>query len=286
DIYRTNWTQLTSSKRAELEKTLPDNMDKTKEALLRATDFLRELEVHNRRLLPYAMQLVVLSAFFSACPNPTTDQKKFLERWFWVSSFTGWFASGNPSRVGGLVKEFKDKIAHDPAPQLLDNMRLDEPAQAFPDSFDMRSARTRTLLLVLLSLRPRGTDGEELDEPWRRVSERGPDTVGRIAATVKDKRLFSSPVNRILKPDMEDASQAKNWLARLGNLSAERRSKVLQSHAITEAGYSLLTLQNNADEFLREREKTLIDLDREFMSQRGVRLPLEKEARPPPVDTD
>ena len=283
DIYRTDWTRFTDARRSELRDKLPKVVEQTQAALVKAAEFLHTLGVHNHRLLPYAMQLVVLSAFFNACSEPTDEQRKFLARWFWVSSFTGWFASGNPSRVGALLKEFSGHVASESNPAVLENMRLDEPAQAFPKSFDMRSARARTLLLMLLERRPRDKSGELIKEPWRQIAEHGSIAIGYIAATVNDKVLASSPANRILKLDIKDRSQAKNWLALLMD-EGDEQARILDSHAIPIEGLQRLR-ENNADSFLKLRQDHLIELDRNFMKSKGVIPPLDRETRPAPIDT-
>lgn len=284
DIYRTDWTRFTDTKRSELSDKFPSVVEQTQAALVGAVKFLKELGVHNHRLLPYAMQLVVLSAFYVACPEPTPKQKAFLRRWFWVSSFTGWFASGNPSKVAELIREFHRDIAGNSEPSLLENMRLDEPAQAFPKRFDMRSARSRTLLLVLLAQGPRDKGGKKISDPWRLIGEHGPNAIGYIASRAKDKRLRSSPANRILKFDIQDGSQAKNWLVLLGEESDEHVSEILKSHVIPEGSLSLLK-ENNADVFLQQRLDYWIELERGFMKLNSVRPPLDRETGSAAIDT-
>lgn len=283
DIYRTDWTRFTDQKRPELRDRLHTVVDQTQAALLKAIAFLHGLGIYNQRLLPYAMQLVILSAFFDECPQPTDDQKSFLERWFWVSSFVGWFASANPLRVDALIKEFRTQLAKNPHPEILENMRLDEPAQAFPSTFNMQTARTRTLLLVLLAQKPQDKNGEPIDAPWQRVAEYGPSALRYIdRSTVKDKTLSFSPANRILALDSQDHSQAKTWLLKLdgGHLG-----DILKSHAIPPDALDLLK-RNDTDGFLQKRLDYLIQLDRDFMQSKGVVLPLDREVKPAAIDTD
>jgi hypothetical protein len=283
DIYRTDWTRFTDSKRSELRDKLPAAVGQTQAALVRSAEFLHSLGVYNHRLLPYAMQLVVLSVFFEACQEPTPEQRKFLERWFWVSSFTGWFASGNPSRWERLLKEFREHVANDPSPVLLENMRFDEPAQAFPKVFDMRSARARTLLLMVLAQHPRNEQGQVIDRPWDSISEHGPRAIGYIAATVKDKALYSSPANRILRLEADTYVQAKNWLVELGN--GQNDALVLESHAIPAEALPCLR-NGDADGFLKQRQEYLVQLERDFMQMKGVVPPLDREVRPAAIDTE
>jgi hypothetical protein len=231
------------------------------------------------------MQLVVLGAFFLNCPSPTLAQLAFLQRWFWVSSFTGRFASSNPSRDGYLVAEFRDDVSQSAEPSTLKNMRMDVAAEPFPATFDMRSARARTLLLVLLSLKPKDAVGNDVVEPWRRVAEHGPNAIGYLFATVENKELASSPANRILRLDMTDRSQAKNWLLKLRNWPQGKREEVLASHGIPFPAFQLL-LNGNADEFLRQRRDHLIHVERDFMVREGVMLPPDMEAKPSAIDTE
>jgi hypothetical protein len=284
DIYRTDWTRLADAKRSDLLKRLQSIIEPTKAAMERAARFLNDIGVYTDRLLPYAMQLVVLAAFFRDCENPSQEQRAFLRRWFWVSSFTGWFASGNPSRVGHLVAEMRDQVAHrtSPADRALENMRMDEPAQPFPKTFDMRSARARTWLLVLLSLQPRDSSGKLLNETWRLLAEHRSTAIGYIAATVNDKELKSSPANRILRFDPKDRSQAMNWLL---TLTPDVRDQVLFSHGIPPDSWMLLKA-GDRDAFIRARRDHLIQLELEHMIREGVVAPHDPTPRAAPIDTD
>ena len=287
DIYSTNWSRFDDRKQDDKQDKLHDfhkKLDTVIEAakisVEEAAKFLHEqLGVKHDRLLPYAQQIVVLAAFFYECKNPTQQQQNFLKRWFWVSSFTGWFASGNPSRVSALVKEMRDKISKNPDPQSLDNMRMDEPAQSFPKYFDTRSARTRTWLLMMLELQPCDTKGDPVEEPWNLVGDYG---LSYVAATVKDKDLSSSPANRLLKLNPKDRAQAMNWLI---TLNPETDGNILASHGVPADKLYLLQ-EGKRDEFLQERRNHLIDLEKAFMKKKGVALPLNLTPKPAPIDTD
>ncbi len=285
DIYRTDWTKLADTKRTGFSKELPGIIVPTGDALERGATFLHTMGVRTNRLLPYAMQLVVLGAFFLKCPSPTIKQKEFLRRWFWVSSFTCRFASGNPSKNNALVAEFRDEVSQMNHPTSLKNMRLDGAAEPFPATFDMRSARVRALLLVLLSLKPKDNQGVEIPEPWKQISEHGPNSIGNIFATVDDKYLASSPANRILRIDMKNRSLAKAWLLELQNASEDIRNKVLESHCIPKAAFPAL-INNNPDEFLRQRLEHMKQIERPFMREECVTEPLSQESKSPAIDND
>lgn len=281
DIYRTDWTSLADTKRGDLQERLPRIIAPATAAIERAAQFLNRIGVYSDRLLPYAMQLVVFTAFFRDCEQPTAAQEAFLRRWFWVSSFAG-FAAGNPSRVGHLIVEMRDEVSRINQPSRLEFMRMDEPAQPFPKVFDMRSARARTWLLVLLSLRPRGSNGEPLPEPWRMVAEHRSNAIGYIAATVSDKDLKSSPANRILRLDPRNRSQAMNWLLQLDN---GIRDQVLESHGIPPESWGLLKT-GDRDAFLITRREHLIRLELDHMRQEGVTPPPDPTPQAAAIDSD
>lgn len=282
DIYRTDWTSLADAKRGDLQERLPQIIGPATAAMERAARFLNGIGVYSDRLLPYAMQLVVLTAFFRDCEQPTAKQEAFLRRWFWVSSYAGWFASGNPSRVGHLIAEMRDEVSRIDQPSRLEFMRMDEPAQPFPKVFDMRSARARTWLLVLLSLCPRRSDGEPVPEPWRLVADHRSNAVGYVAATVNDKELKSSPANRILRPDPRDRSQVMNWLLRL---ESGVRDSVLVSHGIPKDSWRFLEA-GDRDGFLDARREYLIRLELEHMRREGVTPPPDPTPQAAAIDTE
>jgi hypothetical protein len=283
DIYETNWTRLSQKRRVSIQEGLPQAIDPTRDALEEAVGFLTRINVFNDRLLPYAMQMVVLSAFFSRCRQPTEDQLSFLERWFWVSSFTGWFASSNPSRISRLVKELREVVSNNPSPDQLENQRLDEPALPFPATFTTASARARVFLCVLLNEGPLLPEGPTIERPWRLIAEHGPRAIGYISTNREvDKDLRSSPANRILKVDISKRADATTWLLELGD---EHRDAVLKSHGIPIDAFEDLK-RGSIDDFLQKRQQHLIELECAFMKKVGVTLPVDRTPMPSAIDTD
>ncbi|MBF0401399.1 MAG: DUF262 domain-containing protein, partial [Magnetococcales bacterium] len=268
DIYRTDWTRMAEDKKLKMQSRFIDVMAKTGDALVDAIQFLHTLGVYTDRLLPYAMQLVVLSAFFFACAKPTPEQKKFLCRWFWISSFSGWFGSGNPSRVAAMVREFKTSIATNPAPSMLESMGFGMPAQPFPQSFDIRSARTRTLMLVLLAQHPQASNGKAIAEPWRWIAERGSAAFGYIFSEL-NQGSKSSPANRIFRQPGGAALYGKDWLKKLQTLDPAKRRAILSSHAIPEHAFPDL-LQGQRVAFLRARENYMVQLEKAVMIREAI----------------
>lgn len=283
DMYRTDWSRLGEQVKTDTRQRLPEAVTEAELGLKEARAFLNREGVLNARMLPYSMQLVALCAFFSRCPEPTDEQKMLLRRWFWSSSFAGWFGTGNPSRVRRLVEELRDRIPKEQSPTVLEHMDLGQPALPTPLRFDLRSARVRVLVCVLLRRLPMRPDGTALDlkEAASLLFERGPEAMRVVCATVRDSDLRKSPANRILDVAPEEPGQAKNWLLKL---APSLREKVLESHAVPPDSFGLLEGDN--DGFLKRRMELFGHLERDFMREVRVTAPASNEPAPSPIDTE
>ena len=283
DLYGANWTLLSEQLKTDVREALPRAVEEATTGLERARRFLDGLGVLNARMLPYSMQLVGLSAFFGRCPDPTPEQSDLLTKWFWTSSFTGWFGSGNPAQVRRLVEELRDEVARDPAPDSLRNMNLAQPALPTPLRFDLRSARSRALLCVLFGRSPLRPDGSPLEdgEAAGLLLQRGPESMRIVCPGVSDRRLRSSPANRIL--DVAPShSPARSWLV---ELDPGVQAQVLESHALPADTVRLLE-ERDHETFLQRRMELLAEIEREFMRERGVVPSPDRTPAASPIDVD
>lgn len=271
DIYRTDWTRLAPSRREGLLEDLKEASPRVQESLSAAVRFFRDhVGVTTARLLPYGMQMTVVSSFFFAQPDPSPQQLALLQRWFWVSSFATWFGGANPSRVNGLIRDVMDDVAADRTTPEFQTIDLASPAAPLPRSFDMRSARTRVHLLVLMSREPLDRHGARIEQVDDRLRRYGPDAVGYVCSRVDDRELSRSPANRILRDDPSDRGQARSWLL---SVPEEHRAEIWASQAVPLAAAAELAAPDGSA-FLAERLKTLTGLERAFMAERGVTPPL------------
>lgn len=282
DIYRTDWTRLGRKKRDDIQGDLPESVQKTAAALDRTIDFLHDIGVAQDRLLPYEAQIVCLAAFFSQTPKPTDGQRRFLDQWFWVTSFSTWFGSANPSRIRQMVRDFYQVIPREAAPRLDQHLDRDYPAVPFPETFDTRSARSRALLCVLASHGPRGPDGQPIEFATA-LWTHGPAALGRVVATASSD-LRKSPANRLFSPAPEATGQERNWIVRLDPDNSLHRM-ILESHAITRPAFDALVARDH-DHFLELRQATLMQWEREFMEAHGVTPPTSNASAPAPLDSD
>jgi hypothetical protein len=280
DIYRTDWTRITGERREVLLPKLREGCSRASRSLDVAVDFLEDNGVHTSRLLPYMMQLVLLSSFFDRRRRPSIEQQEFLRRWFWVSSFAAWFGGANTSRVNSLVSEFRRAARENVAPKRLSYFDMNAESLPFPVAFDMRSARTRCLLLVMLSLRPRYPDGSLIQDPWRAIAEKGPGGVGHIVDN-PPRELVGNPANRMIRPPGAAKGVLSTWIR---NELGHSDESILMSHGLDKRSTARL-LGGDLGGFIRMREQLLIRIEREFQESVGVASSSEAVGNAP-VDTE
>ena len=279
DIYRTDWTRLAAPKRKDLGLKLQDGVDRASKSLDLSIDFLQGQGVAIGRLLPYAMQLVVLSAAFDSTPEPSEERQELLRRWFWISSFSGWFGGANPSRVNSLVAEFR-ALDDTSNPGVLQNFDLSATALPYPSTFDMRSARTRALLLVMLSMQPKDLNGAEIKDPWLTIARMGPAGVGHIFDELP-RPYAGNPANRMVRPPQASRGLLWRWiLDELGDAGDE----ILYSHGLDKKILSQIK-KRDIEGFVVARQGLLDDAERQFQRAVGV-APSFDTIGDSPIDTE
>jgi hypothetical protein len=170
-------------------------------------------------------------------------------------------------------------------PVAVDGIDLDDFAHPFPERYDQRSARVRSLLCVMLRTPTTFPTGAEISpaKMAEEVLERGPDALARVCSRVESRgkvQLGSSPANRVF--DVDKDRQPKKWL--LG-LEPSVRSQVLASHFITEEAWQALA-RNDHRGFIEERITTLMALERAFMVEKGVRPPKSDQPALSAIDVE
>ena len=268
DIYAKDWADLMV--KPEVRSKLPQSFDRAVKGIRRALAFLNDLGVTSDRLLPYGLQLVLLGEFFRLCPQPTADVVTLLKRWFWVTSFTGWFGGVNTAQVTRALREMRN-LANGKATDL-QVIDFDAPALPFPSRFDGRSARVRAFLLYLASLQPLSlVDAGDLD-PGNLLSALGTRAMGYVLSSpTQVPELFSSPANRMFV----DHKQVGQTFSVLAKLDDDMLTRILPGHGFRCESVHLLRHDDRAN-LIRERLQTLIEGEREFLRSRNVELPTEQ----------
>ena len=269
DIYAKDWADLMV--KPEVRERLPEGFKAATQGIRLALKILRGFGVTSDRLLPYGLQLVLLGEFHRICPQPATETVELLRRWFWVTSFTGWFGGVNTAQAKRALEEIR-ALAKGKS-ETFDVVDLDMPAQPFPDRFDARSARVRAFLLYLASLRPRSLRGDADLEPGPLLSLLGTDAVGYVWSNPDPPELVSSPANRLFV-DEDHVGQA---LRALSALDDDALKRLLPTHGFPIDCIGRLRADDRAG-VMNARLSTLIEGERVFMVQRHVTLPTERTA--------
>ena len=270
DIYAKDWADLMVKQ--EVRARLPEVFESAADGMMGALEFLEDLGVTSDRLLPYGLQLVLLGEFFRLCPRPAAEVVDLLNRWFWVTSFTGWFGGVNTAQATHALSEIRN-LARGTGTGF-SVVDLDAPAQPFPERFDGRSARVRAFMLYLTSLRPRSLRGAESLNPGQLLATRGTRAVGYVFSNPGPLgELFSSPANRMFV----DADQFGQTFTNLADLSDEELMELLPTHGFPADSVCRL---RNGDRvgLIEDRLETLIAGERGFMEERNVTLPSVRTA--------
>ena len=271
DIYGKDFADIVV--KDEVRAALPAAFENARSGMRGALQFLRELGVTSDRLLPYGLQFVLLGEFFRLCREPTDQVRALLSRWFWVTSFTGWFGGVNSARAKYALSEIRD-LAEGTSTDF-EMVDLDAPAQPFPERFDGRSARVRAFMLYLASLEPRSLrpDGGLLDS-GHLLSMYGTEALGYVTSSLAERKdLVSSPANRMFV-DSEEVGQA---ITRLSGLSANALEEILPTHGFPSAAIELVK-GDDREGLIKARLNALIRGERQFMADRKVTLPSERTA--------
>ena len=270
DIYAKDWADLMV--KPEVREALPSAFESAREGIRRALNFLASFGVTSDRLLPYGLQLVFLGEFFRQCPQPTASVADRLNRWFWVTSFTGWFGGVNTAQAKTALSEISDLAKG--TETRFSVVNLETQAQPFPDRFDGRSARVRTFLLYLASLKPSSLRGEGALNPGELLSRSGTGAVGRVFSNLPQRAdLIRSPANRMYV-DHDHVGQA---FGALTDLPDDMLKEVLPTHGFPAESINHLRSGNRTG-LIEARLEALIDGERNFMVKRSVVPPQERTA--------
>lgn len=258
-----------------IQDDLADAVDATEEALIRAVVFLRDtVGVPLARLIPYDAQLMLLVTFFHECPEPTPEQLSELTRWFWVTSWSGFFAGANSTQIKQAIQQVR-RFATGKGSITPEDAR----AQPFPNRFDLRSARVRAFIIWELQefpdrLTADGTKLKAVDALAHEATSAYRHIVRRRGVPAK-----SSPANRIIMTTKPGVSVKKTLLG----LDSGVRDRVLAGHGIPKEAMDRLRA-GDEERFVEIRRDFLAERERKFMKEFGLAaMPGEGEAE---IDTE
>lgn len=121
-------------------------------AIEKTAKFLyEELHVIDYQLLPYDQQFVFITHFFENNPDPTDSQLDELKQWFWRTSYSNFFTI---AKLSTQQKEFvrigsPNSVGDDENSEI--NQLLLRQPRSFPEQFNLRNVRTKTLALFVVN---------------------------------------------------------------------------------------------------------------------------------------
>jgi Protein of unknown function DUF262 len=256
-----------------------------KAAMAEAADFLVSLGVRTSRLLPYASIIVMLSIYFSERARNWVqeDHRDLLAKWFWATSFNGWFAGANTTdlrQAGDVMRALA--VGSVQATKDVEGFFFNRPIRPFPESYDRRSARVRASLLVqIISGQPR--------EPANGNPINGSAIFGDAAASDipyffpnRPRPTVSNPANRVILPE----GYGRNAQAAFVQLQSDpNRADVLKSHFINEDAFCDL-LNDNFEQFIAKREALILAAERSFLADFGLAIDPASQRNVEEIDSD
>jgi len=230
-----------------LEPNLEEMANQAFVQIEKAIQFLyQRLFVLHAKLLPYPTQLIFIANFFRLNPNPSEEQLKKLEDWFWITSYSNYFTLYSLSQQRAAHNTFLEFAQgnHENGIFLL-NGKFN--VADFPEKLNFTGVRTKTLQLFLLK--------SILENQKVQLDE-----------TVKEFFIFDkgdkSPANMLLRLGSEfEIDKSKKEIK---NFILHNESSILEKYFIN-SDIKKLFEQNKSKEFIEARQELIQKTEKQFI---------------------
>ncbi len=221
----------------------------------KAVRFLYErIHILDVRLIPYPTQLIFISEYFRLNQNPTENETKALERWFWITTYSNYFTIYSLSQQRSAYQVFCDfalGLNNDGIYRVDDEIVFS--TAKYPDKFYFNAVRSKALQLFYL----KSIIGEY------EIPER--EGFKEIFITSKRDRTPANIIFRLSSEFEEDKDKKA-----LDNFIMNSPESILEKHFINSNMVNLFE-SNNLDEFLLERDEFVKDSERNFVENLGIK---------------
>jgi hypothetical protein len=247
---------------------LTKQMERTKEAVRRATDFLTtEVCIMSDAFLPYERQLVVLAYVMSQMPHLDATQADTLQRWFWRTSFSERYRRGGE---GLFDTDLEVTVAALSNPDKLTHFGREVDADQFiTTEFRKTSAFSNAFVALLASRTPKNlTNGATIDVGTA-LSAYNRKEFHHIfpQAYLKSRGISRQRINSIANICMLSSEQNKaisdkepaGYFAQVKDRLGDNLEAVLASNLIPSAAVPLIE-KNDYDGFLQTRASHLAEI--------------------------
>lgn len=233
---------------------------KTVESIKKAVKFLfEELEVVDRRLLPYNNQLIFLTYFFNKINEPSENQKRKLKEWFWISTYSNYFTIYSLSKIRLAFEQFRMFVRNENENPVYYGQKFD--LADLPKTVSAKSVRSTALVLFLLNYSNnfRKVNHNEIDSLRISFLQRGNTT----HASVMPMLEYTSLSNDNL-PFEYNKPKDMSYLFELDNFD-EFSDRYFLNRVMLE-----LFRENKFDDILIERMKLIVEAEKVFVEQFGI----------------
>lgn len=233
---------------------------KTVESIKKSVKFLfEELEVIDRRLLPYNNQLIFLTYFFNKIDEPNEIQKTKLKEWFWVSTYSNYFTIYSLSKIRLAFEQFRMLVKNETENPIYYGQRFE--LADLPKTVSAKSVRSTALVLFLLNYSNnfRKIDHNEIDSLRVSYLKRG----NTSHASVMPMLEYTSSSNDNL-PFEYNKPKDMSYLFELENFNDFSERYFLNRKMIE------LYNNNEFDEILIERMNLIVAAEKVFVEQLGI----------------
>lgn len=250
-----------------LRKDFKELVEETFENIKKAVQFLfDEVNVIEKKLLPYSDQLVFLTEFFrmNSKNNLLFDRKDELKRWFWITSYSNYFTLYNISNQRKALEQFKEFALNSSIESVYTREADAEANQSFVtnsliETVNFGSVRMKTLLLFLMK--------HSCSERFDTTTER---TLDIRYLTKNDRSVFAVMVN-----DFDVSRKYENISKNSKNASFVLEEEFydksfLRNNFISEEMIYLYK-DGRTEEMLDLRKRKILDEEKIFVEELGIK---------------
>jgi hypothetical protein len=239
----------------ELKDDLENRSSKSFIFIEKAINFLyKKLYVLDIKLLPYPIQLNFIYEYFRVNSNPSNEELKKLENWFWITTYSNYFTIYSLSQqraAYNTFKEFSVKMHDDGIYK--DDKKEQFSTAKFPKKVARNSVRAKVIQLFMLKQISSDIDFNE---------------------SIKEQFIFSlkndrtrTPANMILRMGSEFEKNKEN--KDISDFIKNSDTQTLEKYFINEK-IKQLHIDGKSDEFIKAREQLIQEKEKEFVECLGI----------------
>jgi hypothetical protein len=223
----------------------------------KAVEFLyKKIFIIDIRLLTYPSQLIFISEYFRLNAEPTSEQCKALQNWFWFTTYSNYFTLYSLSQQRSAYEVFCDfAIGKHPDGIYKVNSDMTFITAKYPNKLNFTGVRPKALQLFYL---------KSIIENNEVQDREGIKEIFISSSSKKDR----TPANIILRLSSE-FEEDKNK-KQIKNFIETSASEVLRQHFITEEMVDLYK-EDKIDDFISKREDYLKLKESEFVTKMGIK---------------